>query len=143
MLERDGAAVSEWIQTFRKTGTVSVSDPVLSEVRAKFYAARLNDADTKQVIRHLYAETGEQLDPHSAIGVGVARKCRGDVTVPMVSLATAHPSKFPDAVEEATGLRPQLPDRLATLFDQPERYVPISKELKAVQKFISETTTVR
>ena len=142
MLGRDGVAVSEWINTFRKTGTVSVDDSCLAEVREKFCAARLVDADTKQIISRLYAETGEQLDPHSAIGVGVGRQCRGDVTVPMVSLATAHPSKFPDAVEEATGLRPQLPDRLATLFDRPERYLTISKNLKAIQKFISETITV-
>ena len=78
------------------------------------------------------------LDPHSAIGVLAARECRKDKSVPMVTLATAHPAKFPDAVEEATGIRPELPTHLADLLERSEEYTQQPNDLATVQNYIEE-----
>mgnify|MGYP003670126125 CR=1 FL=1 len=141
MLDRDGTAVREWLDDFRRTGRMSVSDVRLAGARSRFDAARLDDDGTKRVIREVYARTGELLDPHSAIGVEAGRLRRGDPAVPMVSLATAHPAKFPDAVEAATGIRPALPDHLADLLDREERMTSMPNDLAALQQFVRERVT--
>lgn len=136
MLDGDGAAVRDWIADFRKTGAVSVDDVRLAAARTQFAAARLDDDGTQRVIRETYASTGELLDPHSAIGVDAARQCRGDEAVPMVSLATAHPAKFPAAVEAATGIHPELPERMKDLFDRDEIFETLPNDIVAVQDFV-------
>ena len=140
MFDGDGAAVRGWLDEFRRTGHVSVSDERLARAREKFDAARLDDEGTRAIIRQVHAETGEILDPHSAIGVAAAREQRGDPAVPMVSLATAHPAKFPDAVESAIGIRPPLPPHMADLFDREERFTPLANDLGTLQQFIRETS---
>jgi threonine synthase len=87
-------------------------------------------------MRDLHDRTGMLVDPHTAVGIGAARARRRDPDVPMVCLATAHPAKFPDAVEEATGIRPPLPERLADLLERDERYVELPAELGAVQAHV-------
>lgn len=141
MLGGDGAAVRRWLGEFRATGRVSVDDVRLARARGMFAAARLDDDGTKRMIREMYETTGELLDPHSAIGVSAGRQRRGDPAVPMVSLATAHPAKFPDAVEAATGQRPDLPDRMAGLFDLAERFATLPNDISAVQQFIRTTAS--
>lgn len=140
MLDGDGAAVRRWIDGFRTTGSVSVDDARLAAARGKFDAARLDDDGTKRVIREVYETTGELLDPHSAIGVDAARQCRGDRSIPMISLATAHPAKFPDAVKAATGVRPALPERMAGLFDRAEKFTTLPNDIAAVQDFVRRNT---
>ncbi len=135
----DGAAVRGWIDAFRRSGRVSVDDARLAKAREMFAAARLDDEGTKRVIRETFEMTGELLDPHSAIGVDAARQRRGDPAVPMISLATAHPAKFPDAVEAATGIRPALPERLAGLFDRNERFETLPNDITAIQAFVRRT----
>ena len=76
------------------------------------------------------------VDPHTAVGLGAARQAGATGDVPMVCLATAHPAKFPDAVEAATGIRPPLPDHLADLFERDERYERLPNDLAAVQAHI-------
>ncbi|MEE2997931.1 MAG: threonine synthase [Pseudomonadota bacterium] len=136
MLDGDGAAVREWLSDFRQTGSVSMEDARLIQAREKFDAVRLNDNATRRVIREVYKTTGELLDPHSAIGVEAARQCRGSAAVPIVSLATAHPAKFPDAVEEATGIRPGLPLCMADLFDRTEKFNILANDKAVFQDFI-------
>ena len=115
---------------FRQLGAVEVPrDP-------RFEAASVDDADTLRVIRDVHRRTGMLLDPHTAVGVGAARAVRRDPDVPMVCLATAHPAKFPDAVEQATGIRPELPEPLADLFEREERYDVLPAELAAVERHI-------
>ncbi len=135
----DGAAVRRWIEDFRKNRRVSVDDGRLARAREMFDAARLDDEGTKRVIREIYETTGELLDPHSAIGVDAARQRRGDPAVPMISLATAHPAKFPDAVEAATGIRPALPERMADLFDRTEHFATLPNDIGALQDFVRQT----
>ena len=139
MLDGDGAAVRDWLATFRENGTVCVDDTRLARAREKFDAARLDDDGTRRVICEVYKNVGELLDPHSAIGVDAARQCRGDAGVPIISLATAHPAKFPDAVESATGIRPELPPRMADLFDRSESFDTLANDASALQDFIRRT----
>ena len=92
--------------------------------------------DTLATIRSVHEATGMQIDPHTAVGVKAARENMRD-GVPMVTMATAHPAKFPDAVERATGVRPQLPEHLADLLTRPERTTTLPNDLAAVQKFVA------
>ena len=90
-------------------------------------------------MRETYRATGYVLDPHTAIGTRAARALlREQPEVPVVALATAHPAKFPDAVERATGLRPVLPPHLADLMDRPERFTVLPNEQVAVERFIRD-----
>jgi threonine synthase len=87
-------------------------------------------------IRRVYQQTGEVVDPHTAVGLEAARLAGKDVAAPLVALACAHPAKFPDAVARATGERPLLPPRLADLYERPERVTTLPNDLRAVQDFI-------
>jgi threonine synthase len=134
---RDGGITAEQLQRFRSTGRLDVeADQRASHIDGVFRAASLDDTETLAVIARTYAATGMLLDPHSAVAVGAAA-IAGDGTV--VSLATAHPAKFPDAVEKATGVRPPLPPHLADLFDRPERFVTLPNDLAAIEHYVEHT----
>ena len=136
MLGGNGSAVRDWMADFRLSGAVSVDDSRLASAHKKFSAARLDDDGTLRVIREIYETTGVLLDPHSAIGVDAARQCRGDKAVPMISLATAHPAKFPNAVKAATGIHPELPNRMSDLFERDEAFDTLENDIAAVQDFV-------
>jgi threonine synthase len=126
---RDGARTAELLDRFRGVGAVEAPRS------NRFDAASLDDAATLAVIRDVHDATGVLVDPHTAVGIGAARaRRRGDG--PMVALATAHPAKFPDAVEQATGIRPPLPDRLADLFEREERYEVLPNDVDAVRSHV-------
>jgi threonine synthase len=130
---RDGARTAELLERFRGLGAVEAPHD------ARFQAAALDDAATLDVIRQVHDATGVLVDPHTAVGIGAARLCRtGDG--PMVALATAHPAKFPEAVEAATGIRAPLPPRLADLLDRPERFDVLPAELEAVRAHVLGAT---
>jgi threonine synthase len=137
LYDRDGAAVAAALGEFRKSGKLKMPAERWQRARAVFDGFRLDDRGTKAQIRETYAATGELLDPHSAIGVAAALECRRDPAVPMVALATAHPAKFPDAVEDATGIRPALPRRLADLLRRPELVNVLPNDLGRVQDFVA------
>jgi len=135
LLGRDGAATAELMGRFRALGAVEgPRDPV-------FAAASLDDDATLAVIARLHRRTGYLADPHTAVGIGAAEMCRRRPDLPMVCLATAHPAKFPDAVERATGTRPALPDSLADLFQRPERYDVVSPDVDAVRRYVEGVVT--
>ena len=136
MLDRDGRTVSQLMQGFRASGTMHVSKAALDEARRLFDAARLDDDGTRATIRDVLAETGALIDPHSAVGVQAGRACRRDKAVPLVTLSTAHPAKFPEAVEQATGVRPALPARLAGLLEKPERFEVLPNDIGRVMDFV-------
>ena len=135
---RDGDAVNRDMKTLRETGRFAVDGASLSEARSVFEGMRLDDRDTINAIAHFYESTGQLLDPHSAIGAWIAREKKSDAAVPVVSLATAHPAKFPEAVEQATGVKPNLPSRLADLLQRPEHYTVLPNDLGAVRAFIRD-----
>jgi threonine synthase len=136
---RAGHRVAAAMAELRAAGTLTVPDDDLARLGGRWSGVRLDDEQTKLVMKDVYERTGVLLDPHTAVGVGAALEARRDPSVPMVCLATAHPAKFPDAVEEATGVRPELPPALADLFDRPERYEVLPNDLAAVRSFIDRT----
>ncbi len=143
----DGAATARTLAGFRATGAFSVSPAMLARAREVFDAESVDDAATLARIRTVHGETGEVLDPHSAIGVEAAERLRADGRIgrgtPTVCLACAHPAKFPDAVERAAGLRPALPPRLAGLMERGERAAELPNDYAAVAGHIAARTRAR
>ena len=109
---------------------------------SQFAAYRLDDDGTLAEIAHAQSAYGEVIDPHSAVGLYGARQARKDKIVgdgvPIISLACAHPAKFPDAVEKAVNERPALPPHLADLMTRDERFEVIANDLGAIQKHVLE-----
>ncbi|MBX9634670.1 MAG: threonine synthase, partial [Magnetospirillum sp.] len=136
-LGREGAAVDRLMTEFRTTGTMVMPQGAWTAMRELFEGHRFDDDATLALMRKLKAETGETLDPHSAIGAGAGLTAKLNPSSPMVALATAHPAKFPDAVEKATGVRPGLPPHLADLFERPERLDVIANDIAAVRDYVS------
>ena len=137
---RDGEATARQLRQFRDTGRLEVTTAQRAEfVDGIFESARLDDAATLDVMRDVHQSSGMMLDPHTAVGVGAVERLRaaGRVHGTAVTLATAHPAKFPDAVERATGRRPSLPPHLADLFDRPERFASLPNDLGAVEQYVS------
>jgi threonine synthase len=115
----------------------TLAAPALSRIRASFSADRADEDETAATIRTVLRETGYLLDPHTAVAVAVAEKESRASAVPMVVLSTAHPAKFPDAVQAACGMRPQLPDSLADLPKRQERVTAIPADPVAVERYIA------
>jgi threonine synthase len=136
VLDRDGAAVAELLGTFRSDGSVALPLDVMDRLRGEFDAGRLDDSAAAEVIETVNEEHDLLLDPHSAVGVGVARGFASRIPTPLVCMATAHPAKFPDAVFAASGVRPPLPAHLSDLFDLPERIEHAPAELSAVEAHV-------
>jgi threonine synthase len=133
----DGALVAGLMADL-KAGAFTIPQGVLEGLRATFASGRCSEEETTATIARTLAETGELLCPHSAVGVHVAEQYLG--TTPMVTLATAHPAKFPDAVERASGIRPALPPRMADLFDRAERVTRVPNDLAALETLVLERT---
>jgi threonine synthase len=134
---RDGAAVKAAFREFRETGALPAEPRLWREAQSLFSAHKVDDEATRATIARTYAASGEVLDPHSAVAVAAAEACRRDPSLPIVALATAHPAKFPDAVESAVGFRPATPPRLQAVMDRPERVSVLPNELPAVERFVA------
>ncbi|HZH45918.1 MAG TPA: threonine synthase, partial [Roseococcus sp.] len=114
-----------------------VPDAAWRAAAAQFSGFALDDDGTLAEIRRLHEECGYLADPHTAIGTAAARALApADPGMPVIIAATAHPAKFPDAVEQATGLRPPLPPALADLFEREERFSTLPNELRGAQDFV-------
>lgn len=135
---RDGAAVARLLEAFRENGSVPIDGALHASLASGWSGARFDDDQVLACIAAEADRSGVVLDPHSAVGVLAARECRRDPAVPMVALATAHPAKFPDAVEKATGVRPALPERLGDLLTRPERMTHLPNDLAGVEAFVEE-----
>jgi threonine synthase len=133
LLDRDPAATAATMTEFRRTGRMAVPDAAWRRCRTVFHGFRLDDAGTEQEIARLHEVSGYLADPHTAIGIAAARAHRPAPGIVTVAEATAHPAKFPDAIERAVGIRPKLPPRLADLFEREERFVVLPNDLAAVE----------
>ena len=137
MNNRDGGATTEQLNQFRQQGKLSVEpDQFAKWIAPTFRAHRANDAETLAVMKRIYGESGMLVDPHTAVGIASAEAC-AEPGVPTITLATAHPAKFPDAVQKATGVHPALPDHVADLFDREERIVNLPNDLQAIEAFVA------
>ncbi len=134
---RNGKVVAELLDGFKGSGKLSVEEDRWTEARKLFDSLAVDDEQTCATIADVFRDTGELLDPHTAIGVRAARECRRSLSTPMVVLGTAHPVKFPEAVEKAgVGKALALPAHLADLFERGERCTVLPNELAAVQAFV-------
>jgi threonine synthase len=141
MNDGDGPRTGEQLQRFRESGRLHVDDDTRSRwITGAFRAARATDEDVLEEIRRVHAESGLLVDPHTATGTLAARRCAGGGTV--VTMATAHPAKFPDAVERAVGVRPELPDHLADLYQRPERTEVVANDLTVVEDLVTLASRV-
>jgi threonine synthase len=133
---RDSRAVRAAMGSLAQSRRFVVSARALAQIRAHFTADRADEAETAAAIRTTLRETGRLVDPHTAVGLAVAEKEVRDPALPMIVLATAHPAKFPDAVQAACGVRPALPDWLADLCVRPERITVLPADQAAVERTI-------
>ena len=136
MNDRDGAVTASQLTRFRDKGLSVEPDQYEKWIVPTFRAARATDHDTLATIRSVYEDLDMLIDPHTAVGVKVAREFAED-GVPMLTMATAHPGKFPDAVERATGVRPGLPEHLSNLVDLPEFTAQLPNDLATVEAFVA------
>jgi threonine synthase len=137
MNNRDGGATTEQLNRFRQSGKLSVEpDQYAKWIAPTFRAHRANNDETLAVMKRIYGESGMLVDPHTAVGIASAEAC-AEPGVPTITLATAHPAKFPDAVKKATGVHPALPDHVADLFDREERIVNLPNDLQVIEAFVA------
>ena len=135
---RNGAAVKEAIAAFRRDGALPPDDQAWQAAAKSFAGHRVDDKGTLAEIGNTYKATGMLIDPHTAVAVAAARARACDSAAPMVALATAHPAKFADAVERATGNRPPLPPALAELMEKREQMTVLPNDVAGVARFIRE-----
>ena len=140
---RDGGLTAEQLTRFRATGRLSVEpDQRVAVLDGTFRSAAIDDPATLDEIARLHRSCGMLVDPHTATGTAAARMLAAldDHAGPVVTMATAHPAKFPDAVERATGVHPALPEHLADLLERPERTTTVAADLAAVEALVEQLT---
>jgi threonine synthase len=139
--DRDSHAIRALMASLAQSRRFALSASALAAIRALFSADRADEEEVAATMRTVKRETGNFVDPHTAVGIAVAEKEElRDPAIPMVVLATAHPAKFPDAVEAACGARPHLPDWLSDLNSRPERVTALPADQSAVERFVMSTS---
>ncbi len=133
---RDAPALLGMMQGFEESGKLSLRPDMLATAQQRFSSARIDEDRMTLAIRHAFEHAGMLIDPHSAIGLAAAQDAGIAPDIPVVTLATAHPAKFRDAVERATGLRPHLPPRVGDLFAREEACARLPADYDAVRDHI-------
>jgi len=134
---RDGAKLAATMKHFRETGPFDLDATLMAQLEGIFASGRKDDAETTEIIRDVYRKYDYVIDPHTAVGIGVAQDWkRAHPDAALVTLATAHPAKFPDAVKAATDVAPDLPAHLSGLMSRQERYDVLPADLARVQDYI-------
>jgi len=136
---RDAGTVRRYMGSLKQSGAFTLNADDLSRIRAEFDAGRSSGEETAAAIGSTLSRSGYLLDPHTAAAVHVAAG-HGAAAVPMIVLGTAHPAKFPAAVESACGISPALPARLSGLMEAEERYAVLPSEIKMVEDYVSRRT---
>jgi threonine synthase len=140
--DRDPAKVRSAMQGLKQSGSFEIEKKALAAISKDFKAGRVSESQVAKTIKTTMSETGYLLDPHSAIGVFTAKKFE-KTNAPMVILATAHPAKFPLAVESACGINPPLPSWLADLMQREERFAVLDADIKTVEAFIAQHARIK
>ena len=135
--DKDGAAIAAMMAGFETTKAMTIPADMLERARPLFSSARIDGDGMALAMRWASEYASQVIDPHTAIGLAAARASGLPTDVPVVTLATAHPAKFRDAVERAIGSRPVLPQRLSGLMDRQERYDTIPATLEAVSAYVA------
>ncbi|MBM3928734.1 MAG: threonine synthase [Sphingomonadales bacterium] len=143
LADRDGATLAEQMHGFEATRAMRLTTAQAEGASALFTSARVEPGAMSETMRWACADAGQIIDPHTAIGLAAARQADLPADVPVVTLATAHPAKFGDAVERATGVRPTLPGRVGDLFEREERYDTLDATFEAVTAYIAERAVTK
>lgn len=138
---RDGGTIAWMMAEFESTKAMTIPKDMLASAKPLFSSARIDADEMALNMRWASDKCGQVIDPHTAIGLAAARSAELLPDIPIVTLATAHPGKFRDAVERATGIRPGLPPRVGALFDREERYTVLPATREAVAAFVSDRAT--
>jgi len=133
---RDAASVRRLMEQLKQSGRFVLPDAMLAAIRAEFDAGRADETETSAAIRAAWREAGDLVDPHTAVALAVADRDTADSTIPNIVLSTAHAAKFPDAVEAACGVRPQLPAWLDGLMSKPEQIQVMKNDQVEVERFV-------
>lgn len=136
LYDREGSAVAQLFEQLKDVGSFKLSQGALARMADEFDSGRVSEDETSAAIADFHKRTGEVLCPHSAIGAKIGDELQSDVA--MITLATAHPAKFPAAVEAACGVNPPLPPHMADLFERDERATRVAGDLAAVEAVIRE-----
>jgi threonine synthase len=134
---KDAVKIAALMGSLKQSGGFTLEANVLERLQREFKAVRVDDTATTATIRRLYEQTGELLDPHTAVGIAATKAVMRQDDTAYVTLATAHPAKFPDAVHAATGQHPPLPAHMADLFSRPERFTHIPNDADALKAVIA------
>ena len=137
LFDRDSDTLIEFMSKLGQEPQ-QVSDEKWQQMRKSFSSARVDDAVTSETIEKVFNDTGKLVDPHTAVGIRAARDCNTDPATPMITLSTAHPAKFSDAINKAGLETPELPPHLIGLFEKKEHYTVVPKELAAVTEFVKK-----
>lgn len=136
---RDGGAIRNVMGALKQSRGFSIPEATLAAIRSEFDATSVDEAATTAEIARCWQQASELVDPHTAVGVRAAREALAkDPAIPMVALGTAHAAKFPDAIEQAIGVRPPLPPYMADLLGKPERSTVLPYDQGAIERFIRE-----
>jgi threonine synthase len=135
---KDTGAIQGLMTGLKQEGRFALGKAQHKQLQQQFSASCVDDDTTIACMQEMFMSTGEVLDPHTAVGVRAALNCRRYPELPMITLATAHPAKFPDAVQQACGVEPQLPYHMQDLFDKPERQTILPASEDAVKRYIQE-----
>jgi threonine synthase len=136
---RDAGAIRRLMANLAQSKAFLIDAEPLARIRQEFSAEAVVEADVATEMAETYRSTGCVLDPHTAVGTRAARALlRQRPEVPVIALSTAHPAKFPDAVERATGIRPGLPPHMADLMERKESFTVLPNDQGAVERFIRE-----
>jgi threonine synthase len=137
---RDPDVIRTLMADFARNGSFTIPSPILERIRGDFDARRIDETHCAKEMARIYRESGLIIDPHSAIGVAAARGAlAASPATPVIALGTAHPAKFSDAVERATGIRPPLPAHLADLMDRKERIIVLPNDRNAIADYLRQT----
>ncbi len=136
LYDQDGKKIADIMDDFQKGGSISVESDKIAKARELFSSCSSSDREIRDNILQIFNDTGEILDPHTATGVAASHQCREDFGIPAIILATAHPAKFPDAIEQAGLTQPELPAYLTDLMDREEKYDVLPNDIEAIKKRI-------
>ena len=134
----DGVAGANLMERFKHSGEYAVDPASHARIMALFAGDRSKDDVTKATMKSVFAATGQVVDPHTAIGIHAARVLKGSPDMPIIALGTAHPAKFPDAIEAAIGQRPALPAHLADLLQRHERFTTLANDLDQIKAYVRQ-----
>ncbi|MBL4612963.1 MAG: threonine synthase [Emcibacter sp.] len=136
LYDGQGDEVSRLMDNLQQSRSFTIDGPQLDKAKAIFDAIRVGEEDTQATIKATFEATGQLIDPHTAVGLKAAQLKNADTSIPMMTLSTAHPAKFPEAVEKVTGQHPALPAHMADLFEREEKYDHLDHDLDALKLYI-------